>query len=124
LSWQKNITWLLLRETALKVPAWGGFVSLTGNLPDTLTTIGYYPVIHNPITENKTVQECLRLAEAATNEVGQEYTLVTDDLGVAMKAWPIIWNNPDRYKKVINLIGTFHLLHVCMCSFSLHREEA
>ena len=98
-----------LRDTAAQTPGWGGFISMTGEPPHRLTTIGYYPVIHNPITEYKTVQECLRLAEEATAEVGQEYTITTCDLGVCMKAYPLVWNYPNRYAKHIILIGTFHL---------------
>ena len=27
-----------------------------------------------------------------------------------MKAFPIIWNNPDKYEKHIVMIGTFHIV--------------
>ena len=105
----KNIMWVSLRDTERRVPGWGGFVSVTEDPPQRLTTIGYYPVIHNPITEYKTVKECLRIAEEATQEVGQEYTITTFDLGVCMKAYPLIWNEPEMYQKHVILIGTFHL---------------
>ena len=38
------------------------------------------------------------------------YTITTFDLGVCMKAYPIIWNNPQRYSKPIVLTGTFYLV--------------
>ncbi len=81
----------------------------TGDPPKSITTIAYYLVIHNRITEYKTVQECLRLAEEATHEVEQKYTITTFDLAVCMKAYPVVWNDTDRYTKHIILIGTFHL---------------
>ena len=40
-------------------------ISKTGKIPDSLTTINYYPVTASPITEYKTVQECLRYAESS-----------------------------------------------------------
>ena len=43
------------------------------------------------------MQECLKIADDATKEVGQEYT----------------WNDPYQYDKDILLIGTFHLI----CAF-------
>ena len=46
----------------------------------------------------------------ATKEVGQTYTVTTFDLGVCMKAFPIIWNNPGKYEDHIVMIGTFHLI--------------
>ena len=51
----------------------------------------------------------LRFAEEATREVGQEYTITTFDLGVCMKAYPLIWKEPEMYQKHVILIGTFHL---------------
>lgn len=58
----------------------------------------------------RTVQECLHAAEEATKEVGQEYVVTTFDLGVCMKAYPLVWNAPEKYRNHVILIGTFHLL--------------
>lgn len=113
LSNDKQTVWIFSRqmmENNQQIPAWVGFISTTGLPPTRLTTIDYYPVINQPITEYKTVQECLRAAEEATGEVGQEYVITTFDLGVCMKAYPLVWNSPEKYKKHIILIGTFHLL--------------
>ena len=113
ISNNRNALWVLLRndKSPLQdIAGWTGFVSVTGITPTRLTTIDYYPVINNPITEYRTVQECLRYAEEATREVGQIYTVPTFDLGVCMKAYPIIWNNPERYKNHSVMIGTFHLI--------------
>ena len=110
---EKQNLWILTRlleESNQSVPAWAGFISKTGSTLKKLTTVDYYPVINQPITEYKTVQECLRAAEEATNEVGQHYVITTFDLGVCMKAFPIVWNSGERYKNHIILIGTFHLL--------------
>ena len=101
--------WVILQEHISNMPGWCGYISMTGDPPKRLTTIGYYPVIHHPITENKTVAECLDMAEKASHEVGQDYIITTFDMGVCMKAYPLIWNEPDRYNKHIILIGTFHL---------------
>jgi hypothetical protein len=111
-SLKHHLLWILLRlkcQAQQEVPSWSGFLSLTGQIPPKLTTVDYYPVIASPITDYKTVQECLRYAEEATREVNQEYTITTFDLGVCMKAYPLVWNNPARYEKHIILLGTFHL---------------
>lgn len=109
---QHNLLWTILRlhsaNTRQQVPAWAGFVSLTGEKPLRTTTIDYYPVINCPITEYKAVQECLRYAEEATRQVGQQYTITTFDLGVCMKAYPLIWKFPEKYKNHIVMIGSFH----------------
>ena len=113
ISFDRQTIWILTRfhmQDSQQIPAWAGFISETGCPPTKLTTIDYYPVINHPITEYKTVQECLRAAEEATVEVGQDYVVTTFDLGVCMKAFPLVWNAPHKYRKHIILIGTFHLL--------------
>ena len=56
------------------------------------------------------MKECLRIAEEATHEMGQEYTITTFNLGVCMKTYPLIWKEPEMYQKHVILIGTFHLI--------------
>ena len=90
---------MLCQKTRQEVPRWNGFISLNEEKATNMTTIDYYPVIANPITEYKTVQECLKYAEEATNEVNQQYVITTFDLEVCKKAYPLIWNNPTRYGK-------------------------
>ena len=79
-----------------------------------LTTIDYFPVILHPITEYATVHETLKYAEEATKEVNQKYVITTYDLDVHMKAFPIIWNEPRKYKNHIIMIGSFHILGAYM----------
>ena len=108
----RDVTWILLRNfnaVEQHISGWAGFVSQTGVKPIKKTTIDYYPVVYKPITQYSTVQECLLCAEKATNEVGQCYVFTTFDLGVCMKAYPLIWKFPERYERHIVLIGTFHL---------------
>lgn len=112
-STRKHMLWIMMRillENNQSIPVWSGFVSETGSAPTKLTTIDYYPVINYPITEYRTVQECLRVAEETTTEVGQQYVITTFDLGVCMKAFPLVWNSPEKYKNHIIMIGTFHLI--------------
>ena len=109
---KKDIGWLILRFTKRNessIPGWAGFISQTGELPTRLTVLDYYPVIYQPITEYSTVQECLCVAQKATDEVGQWYVYTTFDLGVCMKAYPLVWNYPQKFDRHIIMIGTFHL---------------
>lgn len=107
-----NRAWCIFRVCCADsqvVPGWAGFISETGTIPECLTTIDYYPVINHPITDYATVQECLRVSRVASQEVGQRYAITTFDLGVCMKAYPIIWKTPDFYSDHIVMIGSFHL---------------
>ena len=97
-------------STSQQVPAWSGFISMTGKVPESLTTISYYPVVPFPITLYSTIQECLRISEVATTEVGQKYVITTFDLGACMLALPLIWKYPVKYKSHIILLGSFHII--------------
>lgn len=64
--------------------------------------------INQPITQYEVVQELLRQSEEATAEVGQKYTINTFDLGVCMKALPLVWKFPGKYQHHLVLPGQFH----------------
>ena len=92
------------------LPSYSGFISMVSDPPKSLTKIVYYPVIQKPITEYSTVKEVLRYSEEASKEVGQSIVITTFDLGVCMKAYPLVWNSQKKYKNHIIMIGTFHLI--------------
>ncbi len=58
-----------------QVPGFGGFISTTGKVPPRKSTIDFYTPINQPITDNAVVYEILKRSEAATEEVGQPYTI-------------------------------------------------
>ena len=69
-----NRAWCIFRLYSANrqvVPGWAGFISETGTVPESLTTVDYYPVINHPITDYATVKECLRVSRVASQEVGQ-----------------------------------------------------
>ena len=74
------------------------------------------PPIFFPIPENATIQHVLEISQKATQNVGQPYTIVTFDLGVAQKAYSIIWQNQVRFGNVIICTGVFHTI----CSLLVH----
>ena len=67
-------------------------------------------MIPEPFTEYNVLKETLRLSSLASHEVGQSYIITTYDLAGVMKAMPIIWLDPEAYRYVIILVGTFHMI--------------
>ena len=90
------------------LPGLGGFTSATGTPPPRRSTVDFFTPIHQPITDNAVVHESLKRSEAATDEVGQTWVLNTLDLGVCMKALPIIWRWPEEFARLFVTIGPFH----------------
>ncbi|KAL7384832.1 hypothetical protein ABVT39_009653 [Epinephelus coioides] len=91
-----------------QVPGFGGFISSTGEVPARKSTTDFYTPINQPITDNAVVYELLKRSEAATEEVGQPYTINTFDLGVVMKACPIVWKYEEEFNKHVIILGKFH----------------
>ena len=90
------------------VPGLGGFNSATGVPPSRKSTVDSFMPIHQPITDNAVVRGLLKRSEAATEEVGQKWVLNTFDLGICMKALPIIWRWPEKFANHVVTIGPFH----------------
>ncbi len=109
---QEYYVWLLCHMISSKgkqeVPALGGFTSATGVTPAKKSTIDYYTPIDQPITQYETVEELLKQSENATHQVGQKYTINTFDLGVCMKAMPLIWKFTAWFKDHVVILGPFH----------------
>ncbi|XP_060552961.1 uncharacterized protein LOC132714190 [Ruditapes philippinarum] len=90
------------------VPGFGGFISSTGLQPSRKSTIDYFTPIDQPFTDYAVIEALLEQSEQATKEVGQKYVLSTFDLGGCMKALPLIWKYPERYKYHVITPGAFH----------------
>ena len=115
-----DFLWILARkqlpQVNQSVPSWAGWLSVTSDKQvlseyepgDSI--VAYMPPVLFPITENATVQHVLELSKKATQSVGQEYTIVTFDLGVAQKAFNIVWQNHVKFGKVIVRTGVFHTI--------------
>ena len=119
-SMLSDFLWIFARkqlpQVNQSVPSWAGWPSATSDnqlfseFEPRNSTVAYMAPVLFPITENATVQHVLEVSKKATQSVGQEYTIVTSDLGVAQKAFNIVWQNHVKFGKVIIRIGVFHTI--------------
>ena len=80
-----------------KVPSWTGCLSQTVTDNErTISTVEYMALLSENINENSTVQYTLDQFLAASQEVGQEYAIVTIDLAVAKKAYALVWQSNSQ----------------------------
>ena len=112
-----DFLWILARkELLLFHPGLAGWLSVTSNnqefwaIEHRDSTVTYMSHVLFPITENATVQHVLEVSKQATQSVGQEYTTVTFDLGAVQKAFNIVWQNHQKFGKVIIRIGVLHTI--------------
>ena len=72
------------------------------------STVDYVDSVNSPITKNATIQQIIKLSQAASREIQQQHTVLTFDLGVAKNSHEILWQNPDLISDVLVRMGVFH----------------
>lgn len=109
-----EILWRFVRAATI-APGWGGWLTITSseNSPQFVSNIQYMKPIHQSPTSNDTIQEVLCRSKKVSEELGQNYTIITFDLAMAKKAYSIVWSNPDKFQNVFIRLGTFHII----CAF-------
>ena len=95
-------------------PGWKGWLSAMAEYKEEKQTlVNYMPPINASVNELSTVQILLQISMNATRNLGQEFTFVTFDLAVAKKkAFDIVWNQPEIYKKRYYSSWRFSYNHV------------
>ena len=99
----------------------GGFIPATGSVPVKKAEIDYFTPINQPITEYAVVQELLNCSEAATAAAEQQYVINTFNLGVCMKALPLIWKFPEKYRRHIVIPGEFQTAMNYLVMMTAHK---
>ena len=91
------------------IPGWSAFNSiLYPDLPQ-ICMVGYCPLIDSASTEFSTVYTVLKHAQAISNIMGQEDTVITFDLAIYVKAKQIQWKFPNEFSDVVIRMGTFRI---------------
>ena len=75
------------------------------------TKLTYLPPIQMPITEYGTFFEMLRQSRELARKVNMKYTHITLDVGAAINAYHVIWNNPNLWSDIIIHLGDFHAIN-------------
>ena len=94
-----------------RFPGWT--IRATRDIEKRPTVITYLPPIETPITDYGTMFEVFHKSEQLSRQANMKYTHITFDCGAIMKAYHVVWNNPDRFKNIILHLGDFH----CMKAF-------
>ena len=66
----------------------------------------YLPPIQTPITNYET--KVFSLSTELALKANMEYVHVIVGVGAAIKAYHLIWNDPERWKRIIIHLGDFH----------------
>ena len=96
-------------EYQLKMTTWAGTYALVSdrNLP--LKIIGFAPILPSPITQHETVFTVLKNMSYLVDSLDQAVLPFVVDEGVYQYVVDIYCHNPDIFKKLFPMLGTFHM---------------
>ena len=74
------------------------------------TVLTHLSSIENPITNYGTIAEMFTRSKQLSKQANIKYTYVALDVGAAVKAYHVKWNQLDKWSKIIIHLGDFHAL--------------
>ena len=97
-------------ETSQGVPRFIGFLtSIYAKKDVTATKMTYLPPIHTAITEYRTPVPIFEISQKFAKQHNMRCTHITLDVGAAIKAFHVVWNDKDRWSNIIIHLGDFHV---------------
>ena len=72
------------------------------------TSLTYLPPLQNPITEVYTLTKIFEISQNLSKQANMKYTYIILDLGAAIKAFHVIWNQNGHWKNIIIHLGDFY----------------
>ena len=75
-----------------------------------LTRMTYLPPIKTPITEYATIIEMFHVSRELARQSNMSYVHITLDVGAAIKAFNVVWNNPASWSDIIIHLGDIHAM--------------
>ena len=88
----------------------GWIISLFQKHASQATKMTYLPPIQTPITEYETIVQVFMVSRELSKQSNMQYTHITFDVGAAIKAYHVLWNNPDTWSDIIVHLGDFHAM--------------
>ena len=100
-----------LEERDQTFPRFAGYmIKLLKQKDQNQTVLTYLPPIEFPISDYGTLFEMFHRSEKMAEQANMKYTHITLDCGAAIKAYHILFNNPERFKHIVLHLGDFHAM--------------
>lgn len=68
----------------------------------------YVPPVQIPMTNYGTQTKVFQKSNKLAMQANMKYTYIIIDVGAAIKAYHLIWNKPEKWKRVIIHLDNFH----------------
>lgn len=109
---QQDFAWFLTRaqdEESFNIPGWSGFNQQVTMVNPPTTVVGNMPIIKKAAHDFDTIWTVMQNCQAVTKKLGQQYTVITFDEQLYCKAKMLQWQKPDECRKIVIMLGGFHI---------------
>lgn len=110
------LIWIYLRKiysVNQTIPIYKGFkleYRKTKSQLFTKTVETYLTPLNSKVTDYQTIQRYMHYLQSLAEQVNMALVNITLDVGAAINAYLVLWNNPVVFKNIIIHLGSFHFL--------------
>lgn len=97
-----------------ELPPWAGIHALVTTHQAPLMRVGFMPVLPHPVTEYATVRKSLQNFQSVRRQLGQNIMPIFSDEGVFHIVVDVLMNEPDNFKDLFPMLGTFHMAKILL----------
>ena len=110
------LIWIYLRKiysVNQTIPIYKGFkleYRKTKPQPFFKTAETYLTPLNSKVTDYQTIQRYMQYLQSLAKQVNMPLVNITLDVGAAINAYLVLWNNPVVFRNIIIHLGSFHFL--------------
>ncbi|XP_066917320.1 uncharacterized protein [Clytia hemisphaerica] len=121
-------TWVALRihqPIMQHVPSWTGFfIKIRQDIPIRPSQVGYLDCLDAPATEMSTIYHMLERAIRIKDQLNVKSIVCVYDQAIYAKAYQIKCKEPEKFKSVFLMMGTFHIIMTFLAVLATRFKDA
>ena len=121
-------TWVALRihqPIMQHIPSWTGFfIKIRQDVPIRPSKVGYLDCLDAPATEMSTIYHMLERALRIKSQLKVKSIVCVYDQAIYAKAYQIKCKEPEKFKSVFLMMGTFHIIMTLLAVIAARFKDA
>ena len=121
-------TWVALRfhqPIMQHISSWTGFfIKIRQDVPIKPSSVGYLDCLGAPATEMSTVYHMLERALRIKSQLNVQSIVCVYDQAIYAKAYQIKCKEPEKFKSIFLMMGTFHIIMTLLAVMAVRFKDA
>ena len=107
------------------IPSWTGFfMKIRQDVPIRPSSVGYLDCLDAPATEMSTVYHMSERALRIKSQLNVQSIVCVYDQAIYAKAYQIKCKEPERFKSIFLMMGTFHIIMTLLAVMAVRFKDA